>query len=110
MYVASNKADKEAALARNNQFHERILSVARWPDQKGGSHILGYRHAPEDTEASSLVGTVDEIAMKLEALRKAGVEYVIMSCGGSRESLRRFAREIMPAFADKPAKIGTARA
>jgi len=26
------------------------------------------------------------------------VDYVIMSCGGSRESLRPFAREIMPAF------------
>jgi hypothetical protein len=25
-----------------------------------------------------------------------------MSCGSSRESLRRFAREIMPAFAAKP--------
>jgi hypothetical protein len=38
-------------------------------------------------------------------LRRAGVEYVIMSCGGSRESLRRFAHEIMPAFADAPAQV-----
>jgi len=110
MYVASDKADKTAALARNDQFHERILSVSRWPDQTGGSHILSYRHAPADAEANSLIGSADEIASKLETLRKAGVEYVIMSCGGSRESLGRFAREIMPAFADAPAKIGTARA
>jgi len=32
---------------------------------------------------------------------------VIMSCGGSRESLRRFAREIMPAFSDQPAKASS---
>ena len=37
-------------------------------------------------------------ADKLEALRRIGVTYVILNCGGSREALQRFAREIMPAF------------
>jgi alkanesulfonate monooxygenase SsuD/methylene tetrahydromethanopterin reductase-like flavin-dependent oxidoreductase (luciferase family) len=108
MHVTNNQADKDAALERNRQSHERILSVARWPDRSGGSHILAYGHAPEEAEANSLIGTPDEIAGKLEALRRAGVEYVIMSCGGSRESLRRFASEIMPAFSDEPVKIRTA--
>jgi alkanesulfonate monooxygenase SsuD/methylene tetrahydromethanopterin reductase-like flavin-dependent oxidoreductase (luciferase family) len=98
MHVADSEAAKAAALERNRQFQERILSVARWPDRASGSHILAYGHTPEEAEASSLIGTPDEIMGKLEALRRAGVEYVIMSCGGSRESLRRFAREIMPAF------------
>jgi hypothetical protein len=35
----------------------------------------------------------------------AGVEYVIMSFGGSRESLHRFAHEIMPAFSNEPVKV-----
>jgi alkanesulfonate monooxygenase SsuD/methylene tetrahydromethanopterin reductase-like flavin-dependent oxidoreductase (luciferase family) len=108
MNVVDSRAEKDAALARNRQFHERILSVARWPDQAGGSHILAYDHAPEEVEAASLVGTPDEITAKLETLRRAGVDYVIMSAGGSRDSLRRFAREIMPAFADESAKAGTA--
>jgi alkanesulfonate monooxygenase SsuD/methylene tetrahydromethanopterin reductase-like flavin-dependent oxidoreductase (luciferase family) len=107
MYVANNQAAKDAALERNRQFHERILSVSRWPDRPGGSHILAYHHVPEEAEANSLVGTPDEIMGKLEALRRAGVEYVIMSCGGSRESLRRFAYEIMPAFSGEPAKFKT---
>jgi alkanesulfonate monooxygenase SsuD/methylene tetrahydromethanopterin reductase-like flavin-dependent oxidoreductase (luciferase family) len=107
MYVANNQAAKDAALERNRQFHERILSVSRWPDRSGGSHILAYHHVPEEAEANSLVGTPDEIMGKLEALRRAGVEYVIMSCGGSRESLRRFAHEIMPTFSDEPAKLKT---
>jgi hypothetical protein len=34
-------------------------------------------------------------------LRRGGVEYVIINFGGSRENIRRFAREIMPAFADE---------
>jgi alkanesulfonate monooxygenase SsuD/methylene tetrahydromethanopterin reductase-like flavin-dependent oxidoreductase (luciferase family) len=105
MHVASSPAEKEAALARNRQGHERILSVARWPDHAGGSHILAYDHTPEEIEAASLVGTPDEIMRKLEALRRVGVDYVIMSCGSSRESLRRFAREIMPAFAGEPAQV-----
>jgi alkanesulfonate monooxygenase SsuD/methylene tetrahydromethanopterin reductase-like flavin-dependent oxidoreductase (luciferase family) len=107
MYVADNHAAKDAALERSRQFHERILSVARWPDRSGGSHILAYHHAPEEAEANSLIGTPDEIMEKLEALRRAGVDYVIMSCGGSRESLRRFAHEIMPTFSDEPAKFRT---
>jgi len=98
MYVARNEAEKEGALARFAKAHERILAVSRWPDRAGGSHILAYSHAAPAVAASSLVGTADEIAAKLEALRKAGVAYVIMGCGGSREILRRFAREVMPAF------------
>ena len=47
---------------------------------------------------------------KLEALRRAGVEYVIMSFGGSRESLGRFTHEIMPAFSNEPVKVRTAPA
>jgi alkanesulfonate monooxygenase SsuD/methylene tetrahydromethanopterin reductase-like flavin-dependent oxidoreductase (luciferase family) len=108
MDVADNQAAKNAALERNRQFHERILSVARWPDHAGGSHILAYSHSPEEAEANSLIGTPDEIIGKLETLRRCGVEYVIMNCGGSRESLHRFAHEIMPTFSDEPAKVRTA--
>jgi alkanesulfonate monooxygenase SsuD/methylene tetrahydromethanopterin reductase-like flavin-dependent oxidoreductase (luciferase family) len=99
-YVARNQADKEAALARNLKGHERILSVARSPGRAGGSHILAYSHSLDAAEQASLIGTPDEIAAKLEALRKAGVEYIVLSFNGARNSLRRFAREIMPAFAD----------
>ena len=100
MHLADDEDAKNAALKRSREFHERILSVSRWPDRAGGSHILAYDHAPEAAAANSLIGTPDEIIRKLNVLRRAGVEYVIMSCGGSRPSLRRFAREIMPAFAD----------
>jgi hypothetical protein len=37
---------------------------------------------------------------KIEVLRAVGVQYVLASFGASsRESLRRFAREVAPAFA-----------
>lgn len=102
MYVARDEAEKEAAIARNYKARQQILKVARAPGQERGSHILAYAHDDPRANANTLIGTVDEIAERLEALRAAGVEYVIMSCGGSREALRRFAREVMPAFAGEP--------
>ena len=48
-----------------------------------------------------LVGAAspDQIADKLTELCNRGVDYVLLSGQGSRDNLRRFAREIMPAFA-----------
>jgi alkanesulfonate monooxygenase SsuD/methylene tetrahydromethanopterin reductase-like flavin-dependent oxidoreductase (luciferase family) len=98
MQVTKSPAEKEAALARCRNGRQQILSVSRWPGQAGGSHILAYADSPEELEDNSLIGSPEEIFHKVEQLRKAGAEYLILSCGGSRESLRALAREIMPAF------------
>ena len=60
------------------------------------------KKARYESAESALFGTPDEIMRKLERLRQGGVEYVIINFGGSRENIRRFARDIMPAFADEP--------
>ena len=100
VYVAKDEADREAALARNARARQRILDVSRAPDRPGGSHILAYDHSAASRESVAVYGTPDEIAEKFEALRAVGVTYVLANIGGdSRESLRRFAREIVPAFA-----------
>jgi hypothetical protein len=39
----------------------------------------------------------------VEDLRGAGVQYLLLSIFGGPEQLRRFAREIMPAFAGERA-------
>ena len=56
---------------------------------------------------TAVFGTPDQIARKIEALQADGVEYMLINFGGSRDNIRRFAREIMPAFADPP-RIATA--
>lgn len=99
VYVACDAADKAAALERNARQRQRIIDVARAPGQTGGSHVLAYAQSASGNEASALYGSVDEITRKLEALRAAGVHYILASIGGgSRESLKRFARDIVPAF------------
>ena len=53
-----------------------------------------------------MYGTPDEIARNSTTLREAGAGYVLINGGGSgggergRESLRRFAAEVMPHFLD----------
>ena len=100
VYVTRDAADKTAALERNARQRQRIIEVSRAPGQSGGSHVLAYADSAGGNEAAALYGSPDEIARKLEALRAAGVGYVLASMGGgSRDSLRRFAREVAPHFA-----------
>ena len=97
-YVARDLADKEEALRHHNVMRQRTIEVSLAPDRTGGSHVLSYAHSA-DGDGSTLYGTPVKIFEKLRALENAGVEYVLInSIGGSRESLRRFAREIMSVF------------
>ena len=97
LYIAKDRADKEAALQRQAQWHERTLAVSRTPDRKSGSHVLAYQE--QGTEANALYGTPDEIRQGLQALEDAGVSYVMLTIQGGLEQMRRFARELMPEFA-----------
>jgi len=100
VHVAKDGADKMAALERNAKFRQRTVEVSRAPGREGGSHMLAYEHTPASTEAVALYGTPEEIAGKIEALRAVGVSYILGNfSGSSRESMRRFAREVVPAFA-----------
>ncbi len=99
LYIAKDAADKQEALKRQAQYTQRTITSARAPDRKGGSHVLAYADRAGATEENALYGTPDEIAGMLEALRGAGVAYILLTIAGGRDQLRRFAREIMPAFA-----------
>ena len=107
LYVARDEADKQAALVRQAAYTKRTVDVSRKPEGKGGSqagsqpgsHVLAYAGKASGTEENALYGTPDEIAAMLEDLQRAGVRYVLMAVSGGVAQLRRFARDIMPAFA-----------
>jgi alkanesulfonate monooxygenase SsuD/methylene tetrahydromethanopterin reductase-like flavin-dependent oxidoreductase (luciferase family) len=99
LYVAKDQADKEAALKQQAEYTQRTIAAARAPDRKGGSHVLAYADKAGATEENALFGTPDEIADMLGALQRAGVAYILLTISGGKDQLRRFAREIMPAFA-----------
>jgi alkanesulfonate monooxygenase SsuD/methylene tetrahydromethanopterin reductase-like flavin-dependent oxidoreductase (luciferase family) len=107
-YVANDRADAAAALAKQAAWTKRTVDVSRNPGAKiggkTGSHVLAYADTAQGTEANALYGTQDEICAKLAELQAAGVEYVILTLPGGVGQLQRFAREIMPAFPDEPAR------
>ena len=98
LYVAKDRVDAEAALARQAEYTQRTVSVSRSPGREGGSHVLAYADRSGATEQHALYGTPEEICARLAAVRDAGARYVLLTVLGGREQLRRFAQEVMPAF------------
>jgi alkanesulfonate monooxygenase SsuD/methylene tetrahydromethanopterin reductase-like flavin-dependent oxidoreductase (luciferase family) len=103
-YVAKDLADKEAALERRMEAQRRLEAISSAPGVKNTASIMAYSDTREASEESALYGNPDEIAVKLDNLRKLGVAYVLLNGGGlvghASESLRRFSREVMPHFAE----------
>jgi alkanesulfonate monooxygenase SsuD/methylene tetrahydromethanopterin reductase-like flavin-dependent oxidoreductase (luciferase family) len=99
LYIANDRKDRADAIERLNAMRQRTIDVSKAPNQSGGSHILSYAKSGTPDVSSTLIGTTEEIHAKLVALREAGADYIILSVlGGSRQSLRQFAEEIMPEF------------
>jgi alkanesulfonate monooxygenase SsuD/methylene tetrahydromethanopterin reductase-like flavin-dependent oxidoreductase (luciferase family) len=106
-FVTDRASEKEAALERRLANRMRQLKLATQPD---GTVHGGPDRATGDPRTvnvnSAMYGNPDEIAGRLEALRDSGVGYVLINGGGSgggvrgRESLRRFARDVMSGFTD----------
>src|SRR5256714_1670676 len=108
--VADTAAEKETALERRLANRVRQLKLATRPD---GTVHGGPDRATGNPDVvnrnSAIYGSPDEIAEKLDELRRVGVGYVLINGGGSGggergpTSLRRLAREGMPLFAEEPA-------
>ena len=81
----------------------RLHTISQRPDGNNKASIMAFSDTRAASEESALYGNPDEIARKLEKLRDMGVEYVLLNGGGtSRDNLRRFAKEVMPAFRTEP--------
>jgi alkanesulfonate monooxygenase SsuD/methylene tetrahydromethanopterin reductase-like flavin-dependent oxidoreductase (luciferase family) len=94
--VVSTAAERQKAFENRLAAKRRIDRLTVRPDGQNQGRV----QSDEAICASALYGTPDEIAAKLEILREAGAEYVLLNSAGGAASLRRFAREIRPAFAD----------
>jgi alkanesulfonate monooxygenase SsuD/methylene tetrahydromethanopterin reductase-like flavin-dependent oxidoreductase (luciferase family) len=105
-FVSESEREREDALDRRLANRMRQLKLATTPD---GVMLGGPDRADGDPKEinlnSAIYGTPDQIAEKLRDLEAAGAGYLLMNGGGSgggergRRSLRRLAREVLPAFA-----------
>ncbi len=105
--VVTTAAEREQAIAARMAGRERTERLATHPSGKFRSSINSYDEGREGAEAGVLYGTPDEISERLQTLRNLGAEYVLINSPGGLHSLRRFADEIMPAFAGAPAETTT---
>jgi alkanesulfonate monooxygenase SsuD/methylene tetrahydromethanopterin reductase-like flavin-dependent oxidoreductase (luciferase family) len=97
-YVAKDAADKRKAVEARLSNQQRMAKLAD-PAGTGKSSMLSFDHTLDAAAESAMYGTPDEIAGKLERLQAAGVTRVLLNGpAGSRENLRRFAREVMLGF------------
>jgi alkanesulfonate monooxygenase SsuD/methylene tetrahydromethanopterin reductase-like flavin-dependent oxidoreductase (luciferase family) len=98
-YVAKDAADKASAIERRLAATRRMTNLARAPGGDNKSSMMSFADTREASEQSALFGTPDEIARKLDHLRTHGIANVLLNGPGSRDHLRRFARDVMPAYA-----------
>ncbi|PYM93059.1 MAG: LLM class flavin-dependent oxidoreductase [Candidatus Rokuibacteriota bacterium] len=97
--VVLTDAERQKAIEARLAARRRTERLAQRPDGQNKASIMSYASTLEAAEAGTLYGSPDEIAAKLQTLREAGIEYVLLNSVGGLETLRRFAREVLPAFA-----------
>jgi alkanesulfonate monooxygenase SsuD/methylene tetrahydromethanopterin reductase-like flavin-dependent oxidoreductase (luciferase family) len=102
-FVARDAAEKAQAVENRLAAQRRLTNLAQSPDGTSKSSMMSFADTRDASEESALYGTPDEIARKLDALRAHEIEHVLLNGpSGSRENLRRFARDVMPSFRIAP--------
>jgi alkanesulfonate monooxygenase SsuD/methylene tetrahydromethanopterin reductase-like flavin-dependent oxidoreductase (luciferase family) len=98
--LVDTAADLERAMQNRVAARRRIDRLAVRPDGPAANRA---HLSDEEICASALYGSPDEVAGLMQKLRDLGAEYVLLNSAGGRPTLRRFARELMPAFSDTAA-------
>jgi alkanesulfonate monooxygenase SsuD/methylene tetrahydromethanopterin reductase-like flavin-dependent oxidoreductase (luciferase family) len=94
--VVNTPAELQKAFENRIAARRRIDRLTVRPDGMNDKRVI----SDEAIGAGALYGTPDAIAVKLEPLRAAGAAYVLLNSAGGPASLRRFAHEVRPAFAE----------
>lgn len=103
-FVARTPEERAKAVATRFANQQRLVKAGTAPGEKSTASLLSFDQTLEAAGESALFGTPDEIAAKIEGLRAAGVEHLLLNGPtGSLENLRAFSHEVMPAFAGPPA-------
>ena len=89
--IVDTKAEYDAAIDARMAGRRRTQNLAQRPD---------FEDTREIAELGTIYGTPDQVAEKIQDLKDAGIEYILLNCPAGIVTLRRFAKEVMPAFAD----------
>ncbi len=95
LYIADSPEEKAAAIERRTRSRGLVDELAQTPDRDNQASIMHFK-GPEEALDGALIGTLDEIHERIEAIRAGGIDYVLLSNqGGGIEGLRRFSRAFL---------------
>ena len=90
LFIAKDAAEKADVIARRTKARNFVDQLAEKPDGDNAASIMQFK-GPEEAIDGALIGTLDEIADRLEVIRQGGIEYVLLSnAGGGAAGLRQF--------------------
>jgi alkanesulfonate monooxygenase SsuD/methylene tetrahydromethanopterin reductase-like flavin-dependent oxidoreductase (luciferase family) len=100
LHITHTEAEREAAHQQRARLLSGISRLSRIREGGGPqSTMLQYNDTRLATEEGALIGPPDEIVERLKRMRAGGIEYVLLiDITGSRDSLRIFRDEVMPAL------------
>jgi alkanesulfonate monooxygenase SsuD/methylene tetrahydromethanopterin reductase-like flavin-dependent oxidoreductase (luciferase family) len=105
LHIAMNEDEREKARELRAAFMANVQLLSLSPTGESPTlgrprKLLTRAEMDELTERDALIGRPQEIIQRLKRLQEGGLDYVmVMDFAGSRDHLRTFAREVMPAFA-----------
>ena len=76
--VVMNAAEYEKAIENRMAGRRRVERLSQRPDAQNQKRIMPEDEVREVAEAGTLYGTPDDIAVKLQALKDVGAEYVLI--------------------------------
>jgi alkanesulfonate monooxygenase SsuD/methylene tetrahydromethanopterin reductase-like flavin-dependent oxidoreductase (luciferase family) len=99
LLLLRDERERDAAIRTRYESLKAIGALARGEGAER-YHRVGERAATEEIDDAALLGTPDQIIARLKKLEAGGVELVLLvEPRPAIDNLRRFAREVMPAFA-----------
>ena len=91
--IVDSSEEYEKALETRMAGRRRTQQLAQRPN---------FQDTREVAELGTIYGSPDEVSAKIQALRDAGIEYVLLNVPGGLPTLRRFAKDVMPSFTSNP--------
>jgi len=104
LQIVRSEEERQQAYALRMKVLKAIGGLARGPGAERYQNVGSHADPGLASEESALLGTPEEIIARLKKLEEGGVDYVLLiDPTGSKENLRTFAEELMPALADASA-------
>jgi alkanesulfonate monooxygenase SsuD/methylene tetrahydromethanopterin reductase-like flavin-dependent oxidoreductase (luciferase family) len=91
--IVDNQAEYDQAIDARMAGRRRTQNLAQRSD---------FVDTREEAEFGTIYGSPDYVSEKIQDLRDAGIEYILLNSPGGISTLRRFAKDVMPAFAGAP--------